>query len=260
MTALTPAQFRALRTVAETWPNVRASLIGASALACQMNSYRRLTNDLDLVVAIGVEEADRLARVPGWRPLPAAGEQAWQSPDGVRIDLLPASPGPLEKGVIHWPRSGTEMTLVGLRLAFDANQPLDVGEGLAVLVTAVPAVAVMKMIAFLDRPDREKDLEDLAFLLEEYAEQDRRFDLIGESADLDYENTGAFALGLDVGRLVDAKERAIVERFLADARNEDSRTAARLLRVGPALWRVNEDRLPARLAAFDRGLSGLAKA
>jgi hypothetical protein len=33
-----------------------------------------------------------------------------------------------------------EMTLVGLRLAFDASQPLDVGEGRSVLLTSVPAI------------------------------------------------------------------------------------------------------------------------
>jgi predicted nucleotidyltransferase len=257
VSALTPDQLRALRDVAQAWPGVPASLIGATALACQIASYRRETNDLDLVIAIGVEGTGRLAALRGWTPLPQAGEQAWQSPEGVRIDVIPASQRLLAEGVIRWPRSGMEMKLVGLRLAFDASRPLDVGEGLSVLLASVPAVAVLKVIAFMDRPDsRAKDLEDLAFLLDDYlADQDRRFELIGADPELDYENTSAFALGLDAGQIVNAEERALVTRFVAETGAEDSRTGARLLRLGPALWRADEHCLPARLAAFEQGFS-----
>jgi predicted nucleotidyltransferase len=257
VSTLTPQQLSALRDVARAWPGVPAVLIGAGALACQIASFRRQTNDLDLVVAIGMEDIGRLSDLRGWKPLPQGGEQSWQSPGRVRIDLLPASQRLLASGVLRWPRSGMEMKLVGLRLAFDASRPLDVGEGLSVLLASVPAVAVLKVIAFLDRPDsREKDLEDLAFLLEDYlVDPERRFEMIGADPGIDYENTSAFALGLDAGRLVNDDERRLVARFIAGARAEDSRTAARLLRLGPVLWRADPTCLRARLSAFERGLS-----
>jgi len=233
------------------------AVIGASALAYQLPSYRRETNDLDLVVAISVEDSGRLGELPGWQPLPRAGEQAWQSPEGVRIDIVPASRGLLAQGVLRWPRSGMEMSLVGLRLAFEASRPLDVGEGLSVRLASIPAVAVLKVIAYLDRPEgRTKDLEDLGFLLEHHLDdQDRRFDLIGAVPGLDYENTSAFALGLDAGQLVNPDERALVDRFIATAKAEDSRTRAQLLRLGPPPWRADEDCLPSRLLAFEQGFS-----
>lgn len=234
---------------------MRAALIGASALACQIASYRRTTNDLDLVIATDVKEAGRLAAVDGWRPLPQAGEQAWQSPDGIRVDVIPAGKRLLAESVIRWPRSGMEMSLVGLRLAFDASYPLDVGKGVSVLLASVPTIAILKVIAFLDSPERrEKDLEDLAFLLEEYlGDQDRRFELIGTVPGLDYENASAFALGLDAGQLVNTVERALVARFIAEAKAEDSRINALLLRLGSPLWRADDDCLPKRLATFDHG-------
>jgi hypothetical protein len=105
------------------------AVIGASALAYQLPSYRRETNDLDLVVAISVEDSGRFGEIAGWQPLPQAGEQAWQSPEAVRIDIVPASRGLLDQGVLRWPRSGMEMSLVGLRLAFEARnceqRPID---------------------------------------------------------------------------------------------------------------------------------------
>jgi predicted nucleotidyltransferase len=178
---LTPSQLRALGEVARMWTGVPVALIGASALACQIPSYRRETNDLDLVIAIDLEDAGKLVELAGWRPLPHAGEQAWQSPDGVRVDVVPASERLLAEGVIRWPRSGTEMNLAGLRLAFEASRRLDVDEGLSVLLTSVPAVAVLKVVAYLDRPEsREKDIEDLAFLLEQYiCDDERRYELLG---------------------------------------------------------------------------------
>lgn len=254
---LTPGQIRTLREIAQAWSGVRTALIGASALACQIASYRRETNDLDLVVATGVEDAIRLEALPGWKRLPQAGEQAWHSPQGVRVDIVPASPRLLAEGVIRWPQSGMEMRLVGLRLAFDASHPLDLGHGLSVLLASVPAIAVLKAIAFLDRPDsRAKDLEDLAFLLEEYlGDDERRFELIGIDPGIDYENTPALALGLDAGRLVNADESTLVAQFLTEAQTEGHRTRAGLLRHGPVLWRSDPDCLRARLAAFERGFA-----
>jgi hypothetical protein len=105
------------------------------------------------------------------------------------------------------------MNLVGLRLAFEKGVSLALPESSSMLLATVPTIALLKMAAYRDRPEeRERDLDDLAFLLEDYLgdEDDRRFLLIEREPKLDYENASAFALGLDVGEIVNDEERAIV--------------------------------------------------
>ena len=68
----------------------------------------------------------------------------------------------------------------------------------------------------------------------------------------------AFALGMDVGALVNGRERQIVTEFLTRAKDENDRhrTHALLIRNGPWRWREHPEILFDRLAAFERGLSG----
>ena len=60
------------------------------------------------------------------------------------------------------------MNLAGLRLAFEHHVRIEIDEGCSVRVAATPAIVVLKMVAFLDRPDREDDLTDIAHVVEHY--------------------------------------------------------------------------------------------
>jgi len=152
------AQTETLLALRKGLPDVRTVLVGAAALACQMDMRWRKTNDLDLTVV--AEEADlaNKLRALGWERHERY-EQRWTSLQGVVVDALPASPASLAEGKLVFTRSGHVMSLVGfdLALAHCAVVPLDGATDLE--VATVPVIAVLKMTAWLDRPaERERDL------------------------------------------------------------------------------------------------------
>lgn len=253
MTPFLPEQTETLRQLSELWRDTPFVLIGANALAVQVDLEWRQTNDLDFVLSVPLEDYPAgLAALPGWRRRPREGEHAWLSPSGVKVDVVPAGPGLLEAGSLTWPESGHRMNLVGTRLAFDHHVRVAIDGRRSVRVATTPAIVVLKMAAFLDRPDREDDLTDIAQVVERYLGpiDDRRWAL-----PVDFDNASAFALGLDVGVLVNKRERQVVKEFLTRAKDENDRysTHALLIRNGPWFWREHPETLFDRLAAFETG-------
>jgi len=248
-----PEQKETLRQLSELWLDTPFVLIGANALALQVDLQWRQTNDLDFVLSVALEDYPLgLAALPGWQRR-REGEHAWLSPTGVKVDVVPAGPGLLEAGSLTWPESGHRMNLVGLRLAFDYHVSVAIDARCSVQVATTPAIVVLKMVAYLDRPDREDDLTDIAQVVEHHLGpiDDRRWTL-----PVDFENASAFALGMDVGVLVNERERQVVTEFLKRAKDENDRyrTHALLIRNGPWLWREHPEALVDRLEAFERGL------
>lgn len=253
MSTLLPEQVETLRQLAQIWRDTPFVLIGANALALQIDLEWRQTNDLDLLISVALEDYPAgLGALPGWQRR-REGEHAWLSPTGVRVDVVPAGPGLLNAGSLTWPESGHRMSLVAVRLAFDHNVRIAIDERHSVRVAATPAIVVMKMVAFLDRPDREDDLTDIAQVVERYLGpvDDRRWTL-----PVDFDDASAFALGTDVGLMIDERERPLVMEFLARAKDESDRhlTHALLIRNGPWYWREHPEALLDRLAAFEKGI------
>jgi hypothetical protein len=116
---LTTAQQDALRAVQEAYPDAGMALIGASALALHLPMEWRTTADIDLVVAISVADLTELSRLPGWKR-DANRQQRWVAPNGVLVDLVPASAEALEKRELVWP-NGHVMNLAGIQLALRAT-------------------------------------------------------------------------------------------------------------------------------------------
>jgi predicted nucleotidyltransferase len=248
---LLPEQTKTHRQLAELWPETPFVLIGANALALQIELEWRQTNDLDLVVSIALKDYPAgLAALPGWQRR-REGEHAWLSPSGVKVDVVPAGPGLLEAGSLTWPESDHRMNLVGLRLAFDHHVRFAIDERHTVRVATTVVIVVLKMVAFLDRPGREDDLTDIAQVLERYLgpTDARRWAL-----SVDFDNASAFALGIDVGDLVNEREQRAVTEFLARAKDEDDRTHALFIRNGLWFWREHPEALFDRLAAFEKGM------
>ena len=165
----------------------------------------------------------------------------------LQVDMVPAGEGLREQGFVSW-REGFRMSLSGFDLAFAHAERVTLEPGLEVLFPPPPVIALLKISAWADRPERQKDLQDLDELMQSYLEtnEDRRW---GELAELEpsYDAQPPFALGLDLGRLVGAADRRLVERFLADPP----------ARLGPddASWRFGDraEQEKARLAAFRAG-------
>jgi predicted nucleotidyltransferase len=147
------------------------------------------------------------------------------------------------------------MSLTGLRLALERSITFEVEAGLLIPVAPVEVIAVLKMISYLDRPEeRERDLYDLAYILENHVapDKERRFAPEVLDAGVGFEHASAYLLGHDLRRLVNDAERRGVEDFLARVRNErhPSATQGRMARLGPSSWNQNPDELLARVEAF----------
>jgi predicted nucleotidyltransferase len=257
--AFTDEQLAALRTLRRIWPDDQIVLIGASALGCFLDMRWRQTYDMDLTVSTSVEEyATSLGRLPGWTRDPRL-EHQWVVPGNVRIDIIPAGAKLLEAGEMIWPESGARMSLLGFRLAFEYGHLFRPLEDLELQVVPPPVLAVLKMVAFQDKPyERARDLLDLGHMIEEFLPEgdDRRFADEVFRLGLAYEQTSAFFLGKEIGSIVNGPERKKVAAFVSLVRDEadPNATLTRMAALGPASWRKDTRVLLGRLDAFERGL------
>jgi predicted nucleotidyltransferase len=175
----------------------------------------------------------------------------------VKVDVLPAGPHPAA-GEIVWPGTGARMNLTGIRLALETGRQLEVEPGFRIPVAPVPVLALLKMISYLDRPaERERDLHDLAHILENHVPPDdeRRFAPEALDAEVPFEHASAFLLGHDLAGMVNYRERRAVDEFVSRVRDERHPSAAqgRMASLGPAAWNRDPDELLARIEAFIRG-------
>ncbi len=249
--SFTDDQREALRLLRGVWPNEPIVVIGAAALGWHVEMTWRRTNDLDLTVTVSPERiADDLSRHGAFRR--GRAEHVWFTTAGQRLDVLPAGPEQLAEGRVIWSESENVMSLACFDLPLRHSRDVEVGEGVVVGVAEVPVVVILKMAAYLDRPtERDRDLEDLAWVFERYLGDvdDRRFE--EPLAALDFDTQGAFALGRDMARIVKPRHRDLVERFLARVGDEESFHHAQLLRAA----RRREDLVHAQFEALRAGFA-----
>lgn len=261
MNAFTPEEHEALRALRGLWGDAKISLVGAAALASQMPGFQRQTNDLDVTVAVPLNELpSEIHKLPGWQRH-SRFEQRWLSPAGIVVDIIPAGPELLRAGRIRWP-SGHEMSLLGFRHAFSNVHPLALGAGQSVNVAAVEVIALLKVVAYLDRPEgRTKDLGDLAFILEQYLPDTdpRRFSDFDNvlAAGISFEAVSAYMLGRDLSAIVNEEEQSALQSFIARVNGEGDggHTQALMLQQGPAYWREHPEELSETNRALRLGLA-----
>jgi predicted nucleotidyltransferase len=258
MNPFLPDEIEVLRALVRTWPNAKMVVLGAAALRCSIPMSWRTTEDLDLAVAASIEDATAaLSFLPGWSSDPRQ-EQRWRTPSGIAVDIVPASDDALARGHIEWPRSGFRMSLLGMRLAFEHAMALSVAADLEVRVAPIHVISVLKMVAYLDRPDvRAKDLGDLAHIMYGYLgdDSDRRFSVEVPDDLTEYEDVAPYLLGRDVGAVVDPEERRRISAFV-NTIDDEARGPGLLARIsilGPPAWR-DPDAVLERIRAFRRGM------
>lgn len=261
----TPGQVIALKKLRELWPDASSVLVGASALACFLGFRWRATNDIDISVSIELDAMPAgLDQLSGWSSDPRV-EHRWLTPEGVKVDIIPAGPELRRVGTLRWPRSGNEMSLVGQRLAFEQAREVRVDADLTIRVAPVPVVCVLKVVAYQDQPHaRTRDLEDLTHILEDYvtAEHPRRYSDEVTEEGIEFEFVSAYLLGRDIGGIVNSEERRAIATFMVKVRDENDRdaTQARMANVAPLSWRRDPETLLARLNAFEEGLNSVSLA
>jgi predicted nucleotidyltransferase len=205
-------------------------IIGAAALLCFID-LGRFTRDVDLVVALDLTDFAALSadlKAIGWIQEPGRGHR-WRGSKGSLIDLMPAGAGLRAAAQIVWPDGSFAMSLVGFEHVFTRSITISFGPDAWFKVAPPPVIALLKIVAYSEDPQRRrKDLDDLESLLRQYeAKSDRIFgdDVFAAELD-DFEYANAFLLGSDVGTIATDRDAEIVHGFLSKHRMPAEELAA----------------------------------
>ncbi len=221
MNSLSESQREDVRDLQEVCRSFGADavIIGATAYRLLIEDADRHTLDIDLALALDVEDFLRFEETltdKGWARSQRQ-EQRWTTPRGNRFDLLPAGPALRREGHIVWPRSGFVMSLAGFDHVFRRAVVQDLGAGLHVKVVPPIVLALLKIVSYMENPDlRAKDLDDLQRLLRWYENDSPRAfsDSVLQAALPDIEFASAFLLGLDLCEIADDADRKLVQSFI----------------------------------------------
>jgi predicted nucleotidyltransferase len=260
MIEFTEAQLADLTQLQDICNELKTQLviIGAMAYKFHFPDIERYTADIDLTVALDLEDfaelETRLTKL-GWER-DKKREHRWKGSGGTLIDLLPAGTKLRAAKMLIWPESQFSMSLVGFDHVFTEAEAIKINESFTVNVASVLVLALLKIVAFLDRPyERQRDLDDLRGILSQYEEgSDRLFSDDVQAANLaDFSLTNAFALGVDLRSLCTAEEIAVVETFLARVSNEADALWALFVRAGRQWGDRVEEVARNQFAAFVQG-------
>jgi predicted nucleotidyltransferase len=264
MIELSAAQTRDLIGLSEICARLSTEVvvIGAVAYATFIEDSHRHTNDIDVAVALDLDdfrEMQKMLEERHWTQRKER-EHRWYGPHGGIVDILPAGPRIRAEQQIIWPISQMRMSVVGFDHVFSKAQWHQVAPGLRIKVVPLPVLTFLKMVSYLDRPgERERDLRDLGELLRRYESEndERRFSDEIIERQIDYGSAGAFLLGMDLSGLCSEMERSVVERFMAEINDKDGKAYGFLERSRAGLWDDDrEDRrqqLNSQILAFMQG-------
>jgi predicted nucleotidyltransferase len=252
---LTQVQRQAVVALRTALPKTRLVLIGATALNAHVD-LARVTRDIDLaLVAHPGDFADLLSPL-GWSRHPRMW-QRWVHDDGALADILPATQDLISRGSVEFANGDVRMSLVGFDLALMHTLTCQVVDAITLEVASLAALAVLKIVAWLDRPyERQKDLGDLAAILEQALPEDdlRRWEDHPVSASGHaHEDQSAFFIGHEIAAISGAVHLEKVRSFLARVSPE----SASFLQMVSAARYPDDDpsaRLARRLRAFAAGL------
>ncbi|MGH7404425.1 MAG: nucleotidyl transferase AbiEii/AbiGii toxin family protein [Candidatus Methylomirabilales bacterium] len=199
----------------------------------------RETRDVDAVTSVGSwEDFDRLRRrlfETGFRQGSTAHELLFG--EDVIVDLIPYGPGIVRDNRLEWRETGRVMSTLGIEEAFASAVRVEVAPGLSLPVVPVPALVLLKIVAYQDRPEeRARDLGDMVYCFEHYeesVEESRRFDLVGVEAEgqpVEFEEAGAYLLGVEVAKLARPSSLVAVHQFLDVITDEFARPIVQILR------------------------------
>lgn len=125
------------------------------------------------------------------------------------VDLIPFGGVAHADGTLGWPpESAIVMNVTGYGEALETSLTVEIEPGTVVRVVSLPALAMLKVFAWLDRGGRDrKDAQDLALLLRKYADTLDARELHATDADIfleldyDFERASPRLLGRHIRRL-----------------------------------------------------------
>lgn len=193
---------------------------------------RRATEDIDFGVAVGSWGEYELLKNALIETKKfeddAKNEQRiwWNEGDAkMKVDLVPFGGLESPPGQIAFPPAGDfVMNTAGFEEAFENSILLEVDENLTVRITSLAGLALLKFIAFNDRPpERRRDVQDIFFIAKNYLDAGNENRLYDETADadllgddFDFQTAGARMLGRDLAPLLNEKTSEIIQKLLAE--------------------------------------------
>lgn len=181
MVELTATQIADLHELQRLCRELKTEFVIIGAIAYQYHFPReeRHTVDIDSAVALDLEDFAELERrllAKGWTRAPNR-EHRWCSARGTLFDQIPAGIELRKAKQVTWPESQFAMSLVGFDHVFADADEVELAPGLTLNVIPPDVLMLLKIVAFLDDPQRrEKDLFDIRSMLASYRGQ--RVDLL----------------------------------------------------------------------------------
>lgn len=213
-------------------------IIGASARDILVEHVHgldtaRATRDIDFAVAISSwEDYERLKAALSSTGEFTLGANAHRLMFGTGegaypLDLVPFD-GVEKDGEIAWPPRGESvMNVAGYGDAYASALDIEIEPGFQVKIVSLPAMVVLKILAWNDRPERDKHASDVFLVLRSYYQAgqfdrlyDEALDLL-EQYDFELEVAGAALLGIDAKRDIAMDVRAQVTQVFASERSLD---------------------------------------
>jgi predicted nucleotidyltransferase len=193
----------------------------------------RATRDIDFAVAISSwDDYDHLkARLTATGKFTLSAHvhrlMFGQDEGAYPLDLVPFD-GVEKEGELVWPPHGEfVMNVAGYGDAYASALDIEIEPGFQVKIVSLPAMVVLKILAWNDRPERDKHASDVFLVLRSY-HQAGQFDRIYDEAldtleqyEYDIELAGAALLGLDVKRDIAVDVRSQLTQVFANERHLD---------------------------------------
>nr|WP_328807278.1 nucleotidyl transferase AbiEii/AbiGii toxin family protein [Paraburkholderia elongata] len=177
------------------------------------------------------------------------------------LDLVPFGQIEQPEGSIAWPPAGeTVMNVLGFQEAVDTAVEVEIHEGLAVPVVTLPALALLKILAWKDRRAlTNKDASDLLVLLRNYLEagNTERIWEVGEGLlkqhEFDLTLAACGLLGRDARAVALAATTEAIDAILTDHTTYDLLRGDVLARAAGQMFDDYADGSEDALSAFRSG-------
>ncbi len=179
------------------------------------------------------------------------------------VDLIPFGTIESPPGSITWPPDHSmKMSVIGFEDAWNHTLRVRILPTLIVRFASLPGLAILKLIAWNDRRHEvpQKDAADLALVLRKYAEAGNENRLYQEYSDLlrqegfDQELAGAWLLGQDMSKVMQARTREVILDILKNQADPD-KSDRLILSIVKELPGNDYERASKLLMSLSRGIS-----
>lgn len=189
----------------------------------------RQTEDVDFALAVADWSAfaslkQHLVNTGQFREVTGTQQRLRHTSD-LPVDLVPFAGVETVDRQIDWPPGGEfRMDVFGFQEALASSLRVRLPEGVETSVVSLPALALLKFIAWQDRHYRapRKDAQDLALIAVNYLDLGN-IDRLGneflawtEEDDFDLAHAGARMLGVDIAKLLDEAGRERLAAIVAE--------------------------------------------